>query len=139
VGCSFYHDPQPAPGSIGYNRKWSSLPLWSRIMTHAADVLPIQAEFPPLSMEESGAMRVGKSRVSLDLVVEQYENGMTAEDLVRAYDTLQLADVHAVIAYYLRHRESVGTYLQRRRAEAEALRGKIESGQPPLRRQDLCC
>jgi uncharacterized protein (DUF433 family) len=44
-------------------------------------------------------------------VVEQYENGMAPEDLVRAYDTLDLADVHAVIAYYLRHREEVRAYL----------------------------
>jgi uncharacterized protein (DUF433 family) len=34
---------------------------------------------------------------------------MNPEDLVRAYDTLLLADVHAVIAYYLRLREEVRT------------------------------
>ena len=65
--------------------------------------LPLCAELPPLHADEAGAVRVGSSRISLDLVVEQYENGMTAEDMVRAYDTLALADVHAVIAYYLRH------------------------------------
>jgi uncharacterized protein (DUF433 family) len=41
------------------------------------------------------------------LVVEQYENGMTPEDMVRAYGTLELADVYAAIAYYLRHRDEV--------------------------------
>ena len=78
-------------------------------------------------MDEGGAVRVGKSRISLDLVVEQYENGMTPEDMVRAYDTLVLADVHAVIAYYLRHRDEVRAYLKRREEEAEALRAKIEA------------
>ena len=39
---------------------------------------------------------------------------MTPEDMVRAYDTLLLADVHAVIAYYLRHRDAVRAYLKRR-------------------------
>jgi hypothetical protein len=63
----------------------------------------------------------------LDLVVEQYENGMTADDLVAAYDALELADVHAVIAYYLRHRDEVRAYLTRRRGEAERLRATIEA------------
>jgi uncharacterized protein (DUF433 family) len=90
-----------------------------------ANELPVHAEPPPLRADEGGAVRVGKSRVSLELVVEKYENGMTPEDLVRAYDTLDLADVHAVIAYYLRHREEVRAYLQRREEEAKALRAKI--------------
>jgi hypothetical protein len=67
-------------------------------MTNSASGHPLRAEPPPLRVDEGGAVRVGKSRVSLDVVVEQYENGMTPENLVRAYDTLDLADVHAVVA-----------------------------------------
>src|SRR5205807_9878068 len=94
------------------------------------------ASCPPTAAPggQRGAVRVGKSRVNLDLVVEQYENGMTPDDLVRAYDTLDLADVYAVIAYYLRHREEVRAYLKRRREEAEALRTKIEAGRPRVSR-----
>jgi uncharacterized protein (DUF433 family) len=88
-------------------------------------------------VDEGGAVRVGKGRVSLDLVVEQYENGMTPEDMVRAYDTLELADVHAVIADYLRHRDDVRAYLKRRKEEAEALRAKIEAERPRVSREDL--
>src|SRR5438445_6156205 len=97
--------------------------------------LPLQADPPPLRVDEGGVIRVGKSRISLDLVVEQYENGMTPEDMVRAYDTLVLADVHAVIAYYLRHRDGVRAYLKRRAAEAEALRAKIETERPRVSRE----
>jgi uncharacterized protein (DUF433 family) len=39
---------------------------------------------------------------------------MTPEDMVRAYDALLLADIHAVVAYYLRHRDEVRAYLTRR-------------------------
>src|SRR5207253_10601472 len=91
----------------------------------------------PLRLDEGGAVRVGNSRISLDLIVEQYENGMTPEDMVRAYDTLVLADVFAVIAYYLRHRDEVRVYLKRREEEAEALRAKIEAERPRVSREDL--
>ena len=99
--------------------------------------LPLHADHPPLWVDEGGAVRVGRSRIRLGLVVEQYENGMTPEDMVRAYDTLSLADVHAVIAYYLRHRDEVRAYLMRRGEEADALRAKIEAERPRLSRQEL--
>jgi uncharacterized protein (DUF433 family) len=101
------------------------------------ELLPLCPEPPPLRVAEGGVVRVGSTRISLDLIVEQYENGMTPEDMVRAYDTLALADVHAVIAYYLRHREEVRAYLKRRAEEAEALRAKIEAERPPVSRQEL--
>src|SRR5437763_5796002 len=103
-------------------------------MTSLSTGLPLHADSPPLRTDEGGAIRVGNSRISLDLIVEQYENGMTPEDMVRAYDTLVLADVHAVIAYYLRHRDDVRTYLKRRTEEAESLRAKIEAERPRVSR-----
>lgn len=99
--------------------------------------LPLEAVAPPLRVEEGGVVRVGNSRVSLDLVVEQYESGMAPEDMARAYDTLTLADVHAAIAYYLRHRTEVRAYLNRRKEEAEVLRAKIEAERPRITRAEL--
>src|SRR5580692_5269433 len=104
-------------------------------MTSLANGLPLHTEVPPLRVDEGGAVRVGRSRVSLDLIVEQYENGMTPEDMVRAYDTLELADVHAAIAYYLRRRVEVQAYLKRRTDEAEALRATIEAERPQVSRE----
>ena len=106
-------------------------------MTGQANGLPLYAEVPPLRVDDGGAVRVGQSRVSFDLVVEQYENGMTPEDMVRAYDTLLLADVHSVIAYYLRHRDEVRAYLKRRTEEAEALRAKLEAERPRVSGEEL--
>ncbi|MBX9579390.1 MAG: DUF433 domain-containing protein [Gemmataceae bacterium] len=106
-------------------------------MTLPADGLPLHAEPPPLRVDPGGAVRIGTGRVSLDVVVEQYENGMTPEDLVRAYDALTLADVHAVVAYYLRNRDAVRAYLARRAEEAAALRATIEAERPRVSRDDL--
>ena len=93
--------------------------------------LPLHAEAPPLRVWEGGAVRVGNSRVGLDIVVEAFDNGASPEDIVRAYDTLTLADVYAAIAYYLRHPKEVKAYVQWRDEEAEALRLEIEAKQPP--------
>lgn len=101
------------------------------------DLLRLQAEPPPLRVDAGGAVRVGNTRISFDLVVEQYENGMTPEDIVRAYDTLVLPDVFAAIAYYLRHRDEVRAYLKRRTEEAEELRAKIEAERPRISREEL--
>jgi uncharacterized protein (DUF433 family) len=106
-------------------------------MTNLLYELPFDADRPPLRQDEGGVIRVGNTRVSLDLIVEQYENGMTPEEMVRAYDTLVLADVHAVIAYYLRHQAEVQAYLQRRAEEAAALRAKIEAERPRVSRDEL--
>jgi uncharacterized protein (DUF433 family) len=106
-------------------------------MTSLANGLPLHTEVPPLRVDEGGAVRVGKSHISLDLVIEQHENGMTPEDMVRAYDTLVLADVHAVIAYYLRHRDEVRAYLKRRAEEAADLRAKLEVERPRISREEL--
>lgn len=106
-------------------------------MTSLTDPLPLLAEHPPLRVDQGGVVRVGNSRITLDLVVEQYENGMTPEDMVRAYDTLVLADVHAVIAYYLRHHDQVWAYLKRREEEARSLRAKIEAERPRVTREEL--
>ena len=105
-------------------------------MATLLDKSPLQADPIPLRSAD-GAWRVGNSRITLDLVVEEYENGMTPEDMVRAYDTLSLADVHAVIAYYLRHQTEVQAYLDRRSQEADAVRAKIEAMRPAPTRDEL--
>jgi uncharacterized protein (DUF433 family) len=106
-------------------------------MSTLADELPLHADRPPLHVSEGGIVRVGNTRISLDLIVEQYENGMTPEEMVAAYDTLILADVHAAIAYYLRHQGEVRAYLKRREEEASALRAQIEAKQPQVSREEL--
>src|SRR5258708_17217194 len=90
---------------------------------------PILQEPVALRLDENGDYRVGNSRVLLDLVIHQFEEGATQEQIVQSYDTLQLADVYSVITYYLRHQAEVKEYLKRREEEAEKVRAKIEARQ----------
>jgi uncharacterized protein (DUF433 family) len=94
--------------------------------------IAIHTDAPPLRQEATGAIRVGNSRVLLELVIRAYQDGATPEAIVQRYPTTTLADVHAVIAYYLRHRAEVEQYLAERERTAEAVRQRIESRQGDL-------
>jgi uncharacterized protein (DUF433 family) len=90
------------------------------------------SERPPVSEGAKGALRVGNSRVLLELVLRAFLDGATPENIVQRYSTLQLADVYAVIGYYLKHRQVFDLYLQEREKTAEETEVKIETSQPDL-------
>jgi uncharacterized protein (DUF433 family) len=92
-------------------------------------VLSLHADPLPLRQDETGALRVGNTRVLLELVIDAFDNGETPETIVQSYDTLQLADVYSVLGYYLRHKDEVKAYLQQRDALGEEIRAKIEGKQ----------
>lgn len=91
----------------------------------------LQADPLPLRQDEHGTIRVGNTRVTLELVIHAHEGGATAEEIARRFDTLEAADVHAVIAYFLRHRREVDDYLARREAEAAELQQRLQEAMPP--------
>ena len=81
----------------------------------------------PLRTDAHGTVRVGGTRVTLDSVVGAFLQGATAEDIVRKYPTLDLADVYAVFSYYLRRRAEVDTYLGEQEREAAIVREKVKA------------
>lgn len=92
----------------------------------------LQIEAPPLRRDSSGALRVGNSRVLLELVVRAFEDGATPETIAQQYSTTTLEDVYGVVAYYLRHRGEVSAYLAEREQQAEEVRRRVESRQGDL-------
>jgi uncharacterized protein (DUF433 family) len=94
--------------------------------------LTVEAEAPPLHEDASGAVRVGDTRVLLELVVRAYQDGALPETIVQRYPTLALPDVYAVIGYYLRHQGEVEGYHAERAREGAAVRAKIEQRQGDL-------
>jgi uncharacterized protein (DUF433 family) len=87
----------------------------------------LHADPVPLRVDETGAIRVGQSRVSLDVLLQYWRMGMKPEEIARGLDTLTLADVHGALAYYLRHEAEIDDYLRGRADEAEKLRQQIEA------------
>jgi len=76
-------------------------------------------------------MRVGDTRVRLDTVITAWKQGDSPEQIVENFDALDLADVYAVISYYLNHRPEVEQYLEQNQQQGERLRAEIERRFPP--------
>jgi len=89
--------------------------------------MTLHADAVPLRVDETGAIRVGKSRVTLDVLLQYWRMGMKPEEIARGLDTVTLADVHGALAYYLRHQTEIDQYLRRREEEAEQLRQQIHA------------
>jgi uncharacterized protein (DUF433 family) len=90
------------------------------------------AEAPPVREDAAGALRVGDSRVLLELLIRAFQDGATPEAIVQRYPTLALSDVYAVIAYYLRHRTEVEQYVATRERVAEEVARRTEGSQRDL-------
>lgn len=95
--------------------------------------IALRLEKPPMVEDSTGAIRVGGSRVLLELVIHAFQDGASPESIVQRYDTLSLSDVYSTIGYFLRHQESVGAYLKQREEMAKAVRQSVMSQQPDMR------
>jgi uncharacterized protein (DUF433 family) len=84
--------------------------------------LAIIAEPALLRANDDGVVLVGQTCVTLDTVVAVFNQGATAEEIVYRYPSLNLADVYATIAFYLKHPSEVEAYLQQRRQLAQEIR-----------------
>jgi uncharacterized protein (DUF433 family) len=89
--------------------------------------ITLHADPVPLRVDETGTIRVGQSRVTLDVLLQYWRMGMKAEEIARGLDTLTLADVHGALAYYCRHQGEIDDYLRQREEEAEQLRQEIQA------------
>ena len=90
----------------------------------------VKNETIPIALDDNGVYRVGGTRVPLETVIEAFKDGATAEEIVFRFPVLELADVYAVITYYLRRRDEVEAYL-REQEEAEAqVRSDVETWSP---------
>lgn len=101
-------------------------------------------EFPagvdvPLKMDEDGAIRVGGTRVLLEVLIGAYQRGDTPEQIALSFNLLKLEDVYVVIAYYLSHRAEVDTYIRQVDEAGEELRSKFDAlpSYKPLTRKML--
>jgi len=77
-------------------------------------------------VDDSGVLRVGGTRVRLETIINAFNSGSTAEEILLKYPSLNLTDIYAVITYYLWSREEVDAYMEERRRQQEAVRRENE-------------
>lgn len=65
-------------------------------------------------------IRITGTRVNIETVVCDYQEGASPEEIVLHYPTLSLEQVHATITYYLANRGKVEAYIERVRQRQEA-------------------
>jgi uncharacterized protein (DUF433 family) len=111
--------------------------MWLRLLLRAAQQgyngsMVIQAETPPLRCEADGSIRIGNSRVLLEIVIHAFQDGATPEGIAQNYSTASLADIYGAISYYLRHPAEVEAYLRKREEQATEIRQKIDARQGDL-------
>jgi len=85
-----------------------------------------QSQPVPLETDKDGVIRMRGTRVTFDTVVEAFQQGATAEEITQQYPTLALADVYAVLGYFLAHEADVTAYLEERAAVRDAVRRENE-------------
>ncbi len=86
----------------------------------------------PLRVDETGTIRVGNTRITLDVLLGYLLGGVSPEQVVSEawYPALSLADVYGALAYYYRHQAELDDYLRHRREEADQRQKEIEATQP---------
>ncbi len=85
----------------------------------------------PLRTDEHGKIRVGNTRVLLELLIHAFNQGETAEEIVDSYPSVKLSDVYSIIAYYLTHRAEVDAYVEKANQAAERVQREVEANYSP--------
>jgi uncharacterized protein (DUF433 family) len=87
----------------------------------------------PLYTDQHGKIRVRGSRVLLELVIHAFRSGDTPETIVDNYPTLTLADVYAVLSWYMLHLDEVDGYVRAAEEAVDRIQQEVEAGYSPER------
>ena len=71
------------------------------------------------------------TRLTLDFIVMAFHLGATPKEIVQRYPAVDVASAYALIAYILRHRQSVDLYLTERSKAAFDVQTEVEAQFPP--------
>lgn len=94
--------------------------------------LPTEPLSLPFQRDECGTYHVGNTRIPLERVIECYRRGSSAADIVDSFPDLRLADVFAVLSYYLNHEVEVNEYCRHQEETGREVMARIEAAQGPV-------
>jgi uncharacterized protein (DUF433 family) len=64
----------------------------------------------PLAADHDGILKVEGKSVTLEQILDCYESGAMAEEIVDSHPGLTLGEVYAVLGYYLQNRREIEAY-----------------------------
>ena len=85
--------------------------------------------------ERNGGLYVAGTRVSLDSIVQCFNDGMSPETILGEFDTVTLAQVYGAIAHYLENQAAVDVYRVRQKQRSEQMRQAAEPLPADLRKR----
>jgi len=77
--------------------------------------------------ERDGGSYVAGTRVSLNSIVQCFNEGLSPEAILGEFETLTLAQVYGAIAFYLDNQPMIDVYRLRQKQRFEAMRGACAS------------
>lgn len=95
----------------------------------------LRTDFHPIREDETGTLRVGSTRMAIDVVLTDYNDGASPEEIARRYPVISLADIHGVIGYYLGHKAEIDAYLAEGEEAALEAEREIEATRDPKGRE----
>lgn len=93
--------------------------------------LALKNDPPPVQEDAHGVLRIAGTRVTLDSLVELYDQGASAEEIALSFESLALHEIYAALGYYLAHRPLLDEYLRMQRQARTAARVQAERRCPP--------
>lgn len=84
----------------------------------------------PIAKDAEGVIRVSGTRVTLDSLVEAFQQGATPEEISQQFPSVPLGDVYEVIGYYLRHTPEFDHYFRERGEAARLINAENERRWP---------
>ena len=80
---------------------------------------------------QEDVIRIKGNRIDIEIVLEDYLEGASPEEILLHYPTLNLEKIHATILYYLAKKEEVEAYLERvRQLDEEARQEQSRNPSP---------
>jgi uncharacterized protein (DUF433 family) len=95
---------------------------------HMNTVLTLEPMTVPLREDAAGVWRVGKTRVTFEKIWRAWNEGAGAEQIAIRFSSLELSDVHLVLAFALRNSALIEAYMRRVQLEERAGLDSVRPG-----------
>jgi uncharacterized protein (DUF433 family) len=90
--------------------------------------------YPHIAFKQNGTPIIESTHIRVDLVVQAFQEGVTAEQLAADYPPLTLGQVYSALAYYYDHKHEMDQKIAEAQRFVEEMRLTHDSGSALLAR-----